>query len=121
MQQTLNNSQDEELQLREEQQRIAAEKARVDAIARNLPVLRLALALTQVVLHTPRHVFLQQHRSAAITYSYFDFLLLFMLAFSTIFLLVLLATQTENVVDGKLLVERLHAMGFTHDATLHSM
>lgn len=82
--QTLNNSQEEEFQLREEQRRIAAEKARVDAIASDLPVLRLALALTQVVLHPPRHVF----RLAAITYIYFDFLLLFMMASSTIFLLV---------------------------------
>ncbi len=83
--QTLNNSQDEELQLREEQQRIAAEKARVDAITSNLPVLRLALALTQVVLHAPRHVFFA---TASISRHLFDFLLLFMIAFSTIFLLV---------------------------------
>lgn len=40
--------QDEESQRRVEEQRIAAEKARIVAIESELPVLRLAIALTQV-------------------------------------------------------------------------
>ena len=65
-------------------------------MARDLTVLRLAIALTQV--HPPPSPFI---------------ILLFFSPFVYV--------QTEHVIDGVSLLERLHSLGFTHDATLENM
>ncbi len=64
-------------------------------MARDLPVLRLAIALTQV-LPPP---------SPPCDYPHALYVYI----------------QTEHVIDGVSLLERLYSLGFTHDATLKNM
>ena len=79
-------------------------------MARDLTVLRLAIALTQV--HPPPSPPPPPPPPPPLPPSPFIIILFF-----SPFVYV----QTEHVIDGVSLLGRLHSLGFTHDATLENM
>jgi hypothetical protein len=99
-------AQEQERQRKEEEKRAAEEQARVASMARDLRILRLLLALMQVTYDAAaaRLFFLLRPPSSSPCSPH-----------------PLQLDGDEHNRDGMSLLERLHALGFTHDATLESM